>query len=33
MGDENQPLIIVDGVYYNNVEIQDGLRFASGANR
>ncbi len=29
----NQPLIIVDGVYYNNVEIPTGLRFASGANR
>ena len=29
----NQPLIIVDGVYYNNVEIPSGLRFASGANR
>ncbi|WP_297705833.1 SusC/RagA family TonB-linked outer membrane protein [uncultured Eudoraea sp.] len=28
----NQPLIIVDGVYYNNVEIPSGLRFASGAN-
>src|SRR5690606_21193317 len=29
----NQLLIIVDGVYYNNVEIPSGLRFASGANR
>jgi len=29
----NQPLIIVDGVYINNVEIPTGLRFASGANR
>ncbi|MCL8006396.1 SusC/RagA family TonB-linked outer membrane protein [Gelidibacter japonicus] len=29
----NQPLIIVDGVYYNNVEIPSGLRFAPGANR
>ena len=29
----NQPLIIVDGVYFNNVEIPSGLRFASGANR
>jgi TonB-linked SusC/RagA family outer membrane protein len=29
----NQPLIIVDGVYINNVEIPSGLRFASGANR
>lgn len=29
----NQPLIVVDGVYYNNVEIPSGLRFASGANR
>ncbi|UCD60630.1 MAG: SusC/RagA family TonB-linked outer membrane protein [Flavobacteriaceae bacterium] len=29
----NQPLIIVDGVYYNNVEVPSGLRFASGANR
>ena len=29
----NQPLIIVDGVYVNNVEIPSGLRFASGANR
>lgn len=28
----NQPLIIVDGVYINNVEIPSGLRFASGAN-
>ena len=28
----NQPLIIVDGVYYNNVEVPSGLRFASGAN-
>ncbi|AWH74101.1 SusC/RagA family TonB-linked outer membrane protein [Dokdonia sp. Dokd-P16] len=28
----NQPLIIVDGVYVNNVEIPSGLRFASGAN-
>ncbi|HUH47859.1 MAG TPA: SusC/RagA family TonB-linked outer membrane protein, partial [Arenibacter sp.] len=28
----NQPLIIVDGVYYNNVEIPSGLRYASGAN-
>ncbi|WP_298314061.1 SusC/RagA family TonB-linked outer membrane protein [uncultured Aquimarina sp.] len=29
----NQPLIIVDGVYINNVEIPSGLRFASGGNR
>ncbi len=29
----NQPLIIVDGVYLNNAEIPSGLRFASGANR
>ncbi|WP_405208417.1 SusC/RagA family TonB-linked outer membrane protein [Aquimarina sp. LLG6339-5] len=29
----NQPLIIVDGVYVNNVEIPSGLRFASGGNR
>ena len=29
----NQPLIIIDGVYINNVEIPSGLRFASGANR
>ena len=29
----NQPLIIVDGVYINNIEIPSGLRFASGANR
>ena len=29
----NQPLIIVDGVYVNNVEIPSGLRFASGANQ
>ena len=29
----NQPLIIVDGVYYNNVEVPSGLRFASGANQ
>jgi TonB-linked SusC/RagA family outer membrane protein len=29
----NQPLIIVDGVYISNVEIPSGLRFASGANR
>jgi len=29
----NQPLIIIDGVYVNNVEIPSGLRFASGANR
>ncbi|MCH9660942.1 MAG: SusC/RagA family TonB-linked outer membrane protein [Bacteroidetes bacterium] len=29
----NQPLIIVDGVYINNVEVPSGLRFASGANR
>ncbi|OIQ23256.1 SusC/RagA family TonB-linked outer membrane protein [Lacinutrix sp. MedPE-SW] len=28
----NQPLIIVDGVYINNVEIPSGLRLASGAN-
>lgn len=28
----NQPLIVVDGVYVNNVEIPSGLRFASGAN-
>ncbi|MFC7357862.1 SusC/RagA family TonB-linked outer membrane protein [Jejudonia soesokkakensis] len=28
----NQPLIIVDGIYVNNVEIPSGLRFASGAN-
>jgi TonB-dependent SusC/RagA subfamily outer membrane receptor len=28
----NQPLIIVDGVYINNREIPSGLRFASGAN-
>lgn len=30
---ENQPLFIVDGVYYNNDEIPTGLRNASGANR
>ena len=29
----NQPLIIVDGVYINNIEIPSGLRGASGANR
>ncbi|MBQ0735030.1 SusC/RagA family TonB-linked outer membrane protein [Aquimarina celericrescens] len=29
---ENQPLFIVDGVYYNNDEIPTGLRNASGAN-
>jgi TonB-linked SusC/RagA family outer membrane protein len=29
----NQPLIIVDGVYINNKEIASGLRGASGANR
>ncbi|MFC5047429.1 SusC/RagA family TonB-linked outer membrane protein [Aquimarina hainanensis] len=29
----NQPLVIVDGVYVNNVEIPSGLRFASGGNR
>ncbi|WP_074409505.1 MULTISPECIES: SusC/RagA family TonB-linked outer membrane protein [Aquimarina] len=29
----NQPLVIVDGVYINNVEIPSGLRFASGGNR
>lgn len=29
----NQPLVIVDGVYVNNVEVPSGLRFASGANR
>ncbi len=29
----NQPLIIVDGIYINNIEIPSGLRFASGANR
>ena len=29
----NQPLIIIDGVYFNNREIPSGLRFASGANR
>ncbi len=29
----NQPLIIIDGVYVNNVEIPSGLRFASGANQ
>ncbi|OAB80475.1 SusC/RagA family TonB-linked outer membrane protein [Cochleicola gelatinilyticus] len=28
----NQPLIVIDGVYVNNVEIPSGLRFASGAN-
>ncbi|WP_114490687.1 SusC/RagA family TonB-linked outer membrane protein [Candidatus Ulvibacter alkanivorans] len=28
----NQPLIIIDGIYVNNVEIPSGLRFASGAN-
>ncbi|MCT8339608.1 SusC/RagA family TonB-linked outer membrane protein [Flavobacteriaceae bacterium TK19130] len=28
----NQPLIIVDGVYINNREVPSGLRFASGAN-
>ncbi len=28
----NQPLIVVDGVYINNVEIPSGLRFASGGN-
>jgi TonB-linked SusC/RagA family outer membrane protein len=28
----NQPLIIVDGVYISNVEIPSGARFASGAN-
>ncbi|TYP76110.1 SusC/RagA family TonB-linked outer membrane protein [Aquimarina intermedia] len=28
----NQPLVIVDGVYVNNVEIPSGLRFASGGN-
>ena len=30
---QNQPLFIVDGVYYNNDEIPSGLRTASGANR
>ncbi|MDY8136852.1 SusC/RagA family TonB-linked outer membrane protein [Aquimarina sp. 2201CG5-10] len=30
---QNQPLFIVDGVYYNNDEIPTGLRNASGANR
>ncbi|MCK8522595.1 SusC/RagA family TonB-linked outer membrane protein [Aquimarina sp. D1M17] len=30
---QNQPLFIVDGVYYNNDEIPSGLRNASGANR
>ena len=29
---QNQPLFIVDGVYYNNDEIPSGLRNASGAN-
>ncbi|MFI8378418.1 SusC/RagA family TonB-linked outer membrane protein [Leeuwenhoekiella sp. NPDC079379] len=29
----NQPLVIVDGVYINNREIPSGLRFASGANQ
>lgn len=29
----NQPLIIIDGVYMSNVEIPSGLRNASGANR
>ncbi|TXB68918.1 SusC/RagA family TonB-linked outer membrane protein [Phaeodactylibacter luteus] len=28
----NQPLFIIDGVYISNVEIPNGLRFASGAN-
>lgn len=28
----NQPLVVVDGVYVNNVEIPSGLRFASGGN-
>ncbi len=28
----NQPLIIVDGVYFTNTEIPNGSRFASGAN-
>ncbi len=30
---DNQPLFIVDGVYYNNDEIPSGLRNASGANQ
>lgn len=29
----NQPLIIIDGIYMSNAEIPSGLRFASGANR
>lgn len=29
---QNQPLIIVDGVYLDNSEIPSGIRFASGAN-
>ncbi|MBQ4818818.1 SusC/RagA family TonB-linked outer membrane protein [Aquimarina sp. MMG016] len=30
---QNQPLFVIDGVYYNNDEIPTGLRAASGANR
>ncbi|MGY3791610.1 SusC/RagA family TonB-linked outer membrane protein [uncultured Aquimarina sp.] len=30
---DNQPLFVIDGVYYNNDEIPTGLRAASGANR
>ena len=29
----NQPLVIIDGIYMSNAEIPSGLRFASGANR
>lgn len=29
----NQPLIIIDGIYMSNAEVPSGLRFASGANR
>lgn len=29
----NQPLIIIDGIYMSNAEIPSGSRFASGANR
>lgn len=29
----NQPLIIIDGIYMSNAEIPSGVRFASGANR
>ncbi|WP_424963625.1 SusC/RagA family TonB-linked outer membrane protein [Ekhidna sp.] len=29
----NQPLVIIDGIYMSNAEVPSGLRFASGANR